>query len=168
MMSTTSSPTCILVYLLSLLASNNNLTVAFHAIYSISTILPLFIILFRTSTAFFLYDFVNFPNNIMSVIATIINILVPGKNIRIVAIWQFILAIFPIPGVLLGIYLINRIGRKYTGILGFAGYITLSFIIGATYSTLTTPTNLSPCVYSPLWNFCPDGSYGPGSNDRTY
>ncbi|KAK6595383.1 putative glycerophosphoinositol permease [Botrytis cinerea] len=192
MMATTGSPTCTLVYLLSLLASDNNLKVAFHAIYSISTILPLFVVLFRlrmtdgtlfqksnlrkrsipwrfvirkyglrclgTSTAFFLYDFVNFPNSIMS--AAIINGLVPGKNVRTVAIWQFILAVFPIPGVLLGMWLVNRIGRKWTGILGFSGYILLGFIIGGVMGN-SRRRNIFPRL-----SFCMDclrrwGTWGP-------
>ncbi|KAF7912755.1 uncharacterized protein EAF01_001776 [Botrytis porri] len=194
LMATTGSPTCTLVYLLSLVASDNNLKVAFHAIYSTSTILPLFVILFRlrmtdgklfqksnlrkraipwrfvlrkyglrclgTSTAFFLYDFVNFPNSIMS--AAIIDGLVPGKNIRTVAIWQFILAIFPIPGVLLGMWLVNRIGRKWTGTLGFSGYIILGFIIGGCYGTLTTSENL-PAFVVLYGLFASLGHMGPGA-----
>ncbi|PQE06344.1 glycerophosphoinositol glycerophosphocholine transporter protein [Rutstroemia sp. NJR-2017a WRK4] len=174
LMATTGSPSATFVYLISLLASGNNLQTAFHALYSISTLLPLLVLLFRlkmthstlflrsnfrtrripwayafrsfgwrllgTSTAFFLYDFVNFPNSIMS--AAIINSLVPGKNVRTVAIWQFILAVFPIPGVLLGSWLVNRIGRRWTGILGFVGYIVLGFIIGGCYARLTEPGNL--------------------------
>ncbi|KAF7884495.1 uncharacterized protein EAF02_004831 [Botrytis sinoallii] len=194
LMATTGSPTCTLVYLLALLASHNNLTVAFHAIYSISTLLPLVVMLVRlrmtdgklfrasnfrtrptpwrfvlrtyglralgTSTAFFLYDFVNFPNSIMS--AAIINGLVPGKNIRTVAIWQFVLAIFPIPGVLLGMWLVNRIGRKWTGILGFAGYIFLGFIIGGCYGRLTTAENL-PAFIVLYGLFASLGHMGPGA-----
>ncbi|KAF7895111.1 hypothetical protein EAF00_006925 [Botryotinia globosa] len=194
LMATTGSPTCTLVYLLALLASHNNLTVAFHAIYSISTLLPLLVMLVRlrmtdgklfqksnirtrsipwhfvlrtyglrclgTSTAFFLYDFVNFPNSIMS--AAIINGLVPGKNIRTVAIWQFILAIFPIPGVLLGMWLVNRIGRKWTGTLGFGGYIILGFIIGGCYGKLTTPENL-PAFIVLYGLFASLGHMGPGA-----
>ncbi|KAF7936109.1 uncharacterized protein EAE98_002328 [Botrytis deweyae] len=194
LMATTGSPTCTLVYLLALLASHNNLTVAFHAIYSISTLLPLVVMLVRlrmtdgklfrasnfrtrptpwrfvlrtyglralgTSTAFFLYDFVNFPNSIMS--AAIINGLVPGKNIRTVAIWQFVLAIFPIPGVLLGMWLVNRIGRKWTGILGFAGYILLGFIIGGCYGRLTTAENL-PAFIVLYGLFASLGHMGPGA-----
>lgn len=89
-----------------------------------------------TSSAFFLYDFVNFPNSIMS--SAIINSIVPGKNVRTVALWQLILALFPVPGVLLGAWLINNIGRKWTGISGFVGYIVLGFIIGGCYTPLTT------------------------------
>jgi MFS family permease len=74
--------------------------------------------------------------------AAIINSLVPGKNVRTVAVWQFILAVFPIPGVLLGSWLVNRIGRRWTGILGFGGYIVLGFVIGGCYAPLTTSRNL--------------------------
>lgn len=93
LMATSGSALCIFVYLMALLGSDNALKVAFHAIYSISTILPLLVILSRwrmqdgalfmksnfhkrkipwtllvrkywlrilgTSSAFFLYDFVN-------------------------------------------------------------------------------------------------------------
>jgi MFS family permease len=168
-MATSGAPICTFVYLASLLASDDNLKVAFHAIYSIATFLPLFVMLFRlrmqdgllfrksnfkkrhvpwklvikkywlrllgTSSAFFLYDFVNFPNSIMS--AAIINSLVPSKNVRTVAVWQIILALFPVPGVLLGAWLVNRIGRKWTGVAGFVGYIVLGFIIGGCYQPLT-------------------------------
>lgn len=93
LMATSGSALCIFVYLMSLIGSDNELKVAFHAIYSIATILPLLVILSRwrmqdgklftrsnfhkrripwvlllrmywkrilgTSSAFFLYDFVN-------------------------------------------------------------------------------------------------------------
>lgn len=170
LMATSGGPICTFVYLASLLASSNNLRIAYHAMYSISTLLPLLVVAFRpkmtdgrlfrksnfkkrhipwklvikkywlrllgTSSAFFLYDFVNFPNSIMS--AAIINSLVPGKNVRTVALWQLILALFPVPGVLLGAWLVNRIGRRWTGIVGFTGYIVLGFIIGGCYTPLTT------------------------------
>lgn len=76
--------------------------------------------LLGTSTAFFLCDFINFPNSIMS--AAIINTIVPGENIRTVAIRQLILAFLPVPGVLVGIYLVSKLGRRWIGILGFAGF----------------------------------------------
>lgn len=93
LMATSGGPLCTFVYLMALLGSNNNLKVAYHAMYSISVFLPIFVVLFRlkmtdaklfkksnfkkrnipwililkkywlrllgTSSAFFLYDFVN-------------------------------------------------------------------------------------------------------------
>jgi uncharacterized membrane protein len=62
--------------------------------------------------------------------SVIVSSLVPTRSVRTIAIWQIILALFPVLGVLLGAYLANRIGRKWTGILGFT--------IGGCYTTLTT------------------------------
>ena len=70
--------------------------------------------------------------------SAIINSIVPDHNVRTVALWQLILALFPIPGVLLGSWLVNKIGRKWTGVAGFVGYIVLGFIIGGCYTQLTT------------------------------
>ncbi|KAH0160858.1 inorganic phosphate transporter, partial [Aureobasidium melanogenum] len=170
LMATSAAPICTAIYLISLTASNNNLRIAFHAIYAISIFLPLFVaflrfrmrdgILFRrnnfktkksppyllvlkrygwrllgTSAAFFLYDFINFPNGIMS--SVIINNVVKGKDVRQTAIWQFILALLAVPGPIAGSWLCNRIGRRWTGIAGWSGYIILGFVIGGCYTLLT-------------------------------
>jgi MFS family permease len=195
LMATSAAPICTAIYLITLIASNNNLRTAFHAIYSISIFLPLFVaflrfrmrdgLLFRrnklrqhlsppyllvlkrygwrllgTSSAFFLYDFINFPNGIMS--AAIINNVVPGKDVRQTAIWQFILALLAVPGPILGSYLTNRIGRRWTGILGWLGYIILGFLIGGFYTSLTTSTNIAAFVvlYGLMQSF---GHMGPGA-----
>lgn len=92
--------------------------------------------------------------------SVIINSLVPGKNIRTVAIWQLILALFPVPGVLLGAWLVNRIGRKWTGILGFSGYIILGFIIGGLYDKLTSHIAAFVVLYG---LFACLGHMGPGA-----
>ncbi|KAJ6088206.1 hypothetical protein N7486_009467 [Penicillium sp. IBT 16267x] len=195
LMATLASPILQIIYLICLIASNNNLTITFHAIYSIATILPVAIIilrlfmadstlfrhsnlrnqrrspriylllarrywwrLFTTSFAFFLYDFINFPNSIMS--SSIISSLVKDNDIRQTAIWQVILAVLPVPGVLIGAWLTNVIGRRNTGILGFAGYVILGFIIGGTYSKLSKNIAAFVVLYGMLQAF---GHMGPGA-----
>jgi MFS family permease len=100
------------------------------------------------------------PNSIMS--SVIINSLVPGKNVRVVALWQLYLALMPVPGVLVGAWLVNKIGRRWTGILGLmAGYVVCGFIIGGLYDRLTTnslPTFV--VLYGLLQAF---GHMGPGA-----
>jgi MFS family permease len=100
------------------------------------------------------------PNSIMS--SVIINSLVPGKNVRVVALWQLYLALMPVPGVLVGAWLVNKIGRRWTGILGLmAGYVVCGFIIGGLYDRLTT--NSLPAfvvLYGLLQAF---GHMGPGA-----
>ena len=195
LMATSAAPICTAIYLLTLVATNNNLITAYHAIYSISVFLPLFVaflrfrmrdgILFRrnhfgrqisppyllvlkrygwrllgTSAAFFIYDFINFPNSIMS--SAIINNVVPGKDVRQTAIWQFILALLAVPGPIVGSYLTNRIGRRWTGIAGWTGYIVLGFIIGGCYSHLTSSSYIAAFVvlYGLMQSF---GHMGPGA-----
>lgn len=194
-MATSAAPICTAIYLLTLVATNNNLITAYHAIYSISVFLPLFVaflrfrmrdgLLFRrnnfkrqisppyllvlkrygwrllgTSAAFFVYDFINFPNSIMS--AAIINNVVPGKDVRQTAIWQFILALLAVPGPILGSYLTNRIGRRWTGIAGWTGYIVLGFIIGGCYTSLASSSYIAAFVvlYGLMQSF---GHMGPGA-----
>lgn len=195
LMATSAAPIQMIVYLVSLKASHNNLPVTFHAIYSIATILPAIILvlrffmtdstlfhysnlkrqrkpprlywllakrywrrLFTTSLAFFLYDFINFPNSIMS--STIISSLVTDHNIQTTAIWQVILAALPVPGVLIGAWLTNVIGRRNTGLVGFAGYVVLGFIIGGTFSKLSRHMAAFVVLYGLLQGF---GHLGPGA-----
>lgn len=195
LMATLASPILMIIYLITLVASNNNLTIAFHAIYSIATILPVIIIVMRifmadstlfhysnfknqrksprlillllrrywwrittTSLAFFLYDFINFPNSIMS--STIISSLVKDNNVRTTAIWQVILAVLPVPGVLVGAWLTNLIGRRWTGIAGFTGYVVLGFVIGGTYTKLSQHIAAFVVLYGLLQAF---GHMGPGA-----
>ncbi|TVY40804.1 Glycerophosphoinositol transporter [Lachnellula occidentalis] len=195
LMATSGAPICTFVYLMTLLATSNNLKTAYHAINGISIVLPFLVILCRlkmhdgrlfrksnfkqravpwmillkqkkyllrllgTSSAFFLYDFVNFPNSILS--SAIINNIVPNHNVRQVALWQLILALFPVPGVFLGAWLVNRIGRRWTGILGFSGYIIIGFIMGGAYTELTTKSIPAFVVLYGLLQAC--GHMGPGA-----
>ncbi|KAE8153796.1 MFS general substrate transporter [Aspergillus avenaceus] len=195
LMATSAAPIQLIVYLICLKASNNNLPVTFHALYSIATIMPAIILvlrffmadstlfhysnfksqrkpprfyfllakrywwrLFTISLAFFLYDFINFPNSIMS--STIISSLVKNNNIQTTAIWQVILAALPVPGVVIGAWLTNAIGRRNTGLLGFAGYTVLGFIIGGTFSKLSKNMAAFVVLYGLLQAF---GHMGPGA-----
>ncbi|KAL2814229.1 major facilitator superfamily domain-containing protein [Aspergillus cavernicola] len=196
LMATLASPILMLIYLVTLKASNNNLPLTFHTIYSFATIIPFSITILRffttdstlyhnsnfkqhlhkplrfyllllrrysyrlitTSTAFFLYDFINFPNSIMS--STIIASLVPNSDLQTTAQWQLILALLPLPGVCLGAYLTNAIGRRYTGILGFAGYMVTGFLIGGFYTPLSKHIAAFVVLYGLLNAF---GHMGPGA-----
>ncbi|KAJ5248591.1 hypothetical protein N7468_000042 [Penicillium chermesinum] len=195
LMATLAGPILQIIYFICLVASGNNVTVAYHAIYSIATLVPLFIVvlrllmvdsalfhqsnlkkqrrsprlyldlvrrywwrIFTTSLAFFLYDFINFPNSIMS--STIISSLVKDGDIRQTATWQVILAVLPVPGVMIGAWLTNAIGRRNTGIAGFAGYVVLGFIIGGTYSKLSKHIAAFVVLYGLLQAF---GHMGPGA-----
>lgn len=87
--------------------------------------------------------------------------MVLGNNVRTVALWQLVLALLPIPGVLLGTWLVNRIGRKWTGVLSFSGYVLLGFVIGGCYTQLTTKSLPAFIVLYGLMQCL--GHMGPGA-----
>ncbi|KAG6358564.1 hypothetical protein INS49_012081 [Diaporthe citri] len=188
-------PVCVFVYLMTLIASNNNLDTTYIAVNAVSVILPLFVFMFRlrmqdsrlfqrsnfkstktvriplrlifkrywvrllgTGGAFFIYDFVNFPNSIMS--STIINSLVPGKALQTVAMWQLILSLMTLPGVFVGIFLVNKLGRRWTGILGFGGYLLVGLIVGCSFAQITEVIPAFVVMYGLMQSL---GHMGPGA-----
>lgn len=188
-------PVCIFVYLMTLIASNNNLHTSYVAVNAISIFLPMFVFVFRlrmedsklfqrsnfkttnaariplrlivkkywfrlvgTCGAFFLYDFINFPNSIMS--STIISSLVPGSALQTVALWQLILSLLTLPGVFIGIFLVNRLGRRWTGILGFGGYLLIGLIVGCSYAEITKVIPAFVVMYGLMQSL---GHMGPGA-----
>jgi hypothetical protein len=60
----------------------------------------------------FIYDFVAFPNGIFS--GTIISSVVHDGDIRKIAEWQLLLASITLPGVFIGAFLCNYLGRRHT------------------------------------------------------
>lgn len=92
--------------------------------------------------------------------STIIASLVKDDDVRQTAIWQVILAVLPVPGVVVGVWLTNAIGRRYTGMLGFAGYLVLGFAIGDTYAMLSQHIAAFAVLSGLLQAF---GYMGPGA-----
>src|ERR1700761_845357 len=66
--------------------------------------------LIGTCGAWFLYDFVTFPNGVFS--GVIISSVVKNSSLKSTAEYQLLLGSIALPGVLLGAFLCNRIGRK--------------------------------------------------------
>jgi len=91
--------------------------------------------LIGTSGVWFIYDFVAFPNGIFS--GTIISSVIHNGDIKKTAEWQLLLASIILPGVFIGAFLCNPLGRRNTMILGFTGYIIFGLILGLTYEKIT-------------------------------
>ncbi|KAG9240525.1 major facilitator superfamily transporter [Calycina marina] len=118
--------------------------------------------LIGTCGAWFLYDFVTFPNGVFS--GTIIASVIPstgseGEIIIKTAEWQLLLGILSLPGVFLGAYLCNRLGRKKTMMLGFSGYLIFGLIIGCSYNQITKIVPLFVIFYGLMQS---SGNLGPG------
>jgi MFS family permease len=113
-----------------------------------------------TCGAWFLYDFVIFPNGVFS--ATIISSVVDtsGSNgLRNTAQWQLLLGALALPGVFLGAYFCDRLGRKNVMMIGFSGYLVFGLIIGLTYDKITKIIPLFVIFYGLMKS---SGNFGPG------
>jgi MFS family permease len=115
-----------------------------------------------TCGAWFLYDFITFPNGVFS--GTIISSVVShsgseGDVIQRTAEWQLLLGILSIPGVFLGAFLCDRIGRKNTMMLGFSGYLVFGLIIGCSFDKITKIVPLFVVFYGLMQS---TGNMGPG------
>ncbi|KAF4623152.1 hypothetical protein D9613_001899 [Agrocybe pediades] len=113
--------------------------------------------LLGTSGAWFLYDFVTFPNGVFS--GTIISSVIHDGDIKRTAEWQLLLGAIALPGVFVGAMLCNPLGRRNTMMLGFSGYLVFGLIIGLAYDRITKIIPLFVIFYGLMQSF---GNLGPG------
>ncbi|KAJ5989277.1 Glycerophosphoinositol permease 1 [Penicillium waksmanii] len=114
--------------------------------------------LIGTCGAWFLYDFVTFPNGVFS--GTIISEATKAGSVRSTGEWQLLLGAIALPGVFLGAFLCNRVGRKNIMMIGFGGYLIFGLIIGSSYDKITKIIPLFVVFYG-LMQSC--GNFGPGN-----
>ena len=116
--------------------------------------------LIGTCGAWFLYDFVTFPNGVFS--GTIIASVVPSTSKDVIlktGEWTLLLGTLALPGVFLGAYLCDKLGRKQTMMLGFSGYLIFGLIIGCAYDKITKIVPLFVVFYGLMQS---SGNLGPG------
>ncbi|KAJ6443210.1 Major facilitator superfamily transporter [Purpureocillium lavendulum] len=116
--------------------------------------------LIGTCGAWFLYDFVTFPNGVFS--GTILSSVVSSADdnvLRSTAEWQLLLGAIALPGVFLGAYLCDRVGRRNVMMLGFSGYLVFGLIIGCAYDKMVKITPLFVVFYGLMQS---SGNFGPG------
>ncbi|KIM48102.1 hypothetical protein M413DRAFT_439811 [Hebeloma cylindrosporum] len=110
-----------------------------------------------TCGAWFLYDFVTFPNGVFS--GTIISSIIHDGDIKRTAEFQLLLGAIALPGVFVGVFLCNPFGRRNTMMLGFSGYLIFGLVIGLTYDKITHIIPLFVIFYGLMQSF---GNMGPG------
>jgi len=113
--------------------------------------------LIGTCGAWFLYDFITFPNGVFS--GTIISSIIHDGSIKRTAEWQLLLGAIALPGVFIGALLCNPFGRRRTMMLGFSGYLIFGLIIGLSYDRITKIIPLFVIFYGLMLSF---GNMGPG------
>lgn len=115
--------------------------------------------LIGTCGAWFLYDFVTFPNSVFSG-AIISSVVQGGDTLLKTGEWQLLLGIIALPGVFLGAWLCDRVGRKNVMMIGFTGYLVFGLIIGLAYDKITHILPLFVVFYGLLAS---SGNFGPGN-----
>lgn len=98
-----------------------------------------------------------FPNGVFS--GTIIASVTHGGGLIKTAEWQLLLGIIALPGVFIGAFLCNKIGRRNTMIIGFTGYLIFGLIIGCAYDQITKIIPLFVIFYGLMQS---SGNLGPG------
>jgi len=73
--------------------------------------------------------------------------------------WSLLLGTLALPGVFLGAYLCDKLGRKQTMMLGFSGYLIFGLIIGCSYDKITKIVPLFVVFYGLMQS---SGNLGPG------
>lgn len=116
--------------------------------------------LLGTCGAWFLYDFVTFPNSVFS--GAILSSVVQGGDDTLLKTgeWQLLLGAIALPGVLLGAWLCDRVGRKNVMMIGFTGYLVFGLIIGVAYDKITRILPLFVIFYGLMAS---SGNFGPGN-----
>ncbi|RAK81359.1 MFS general substrate transporter [Aspergillus fijiensis CBS 313.89] len=114
--------------------------------------------LIGTCGAWFLYDFVTFPNGVFS--GTIISSVIKDSSVMKTGEWQLLLGVIALPGVFLGAVLCNRVGRKNIMMIGFTGYLVFGLIIGCAYDKITKIIPLFVIFYGLMQS---SGNFGPGN-----
>lgn len=83
----------------------------------------------------------------------------PDGSILRTAQWQLLLGTLSLPGVFIGAWLCDRIGRKQTMMLGFSGYLVFGLIIGCSFDKITKIVPLFVVFYGLMQS---SGNLGPG------
>jgi MFS family permease len=112
-----------------------------------------------TCMVWFLYDFVLYPNHIFS--AMLIGDVV-GKDASIIGIGclQLLLASFALPGAFLGGLAVEQMGRRTVMILGFSGFVVLSFFLVFYNKQL----GLNPAAFVSVYGLLKAvAAFGPGN-----
>lgn len=115
--------------------------------------------LIGTCGAWFLYDFVTFPNSVFSG-AILSSVVQGGDTLLETGEWQLLLGIIALPGVFLGAWLCDRVGRKNVMMIGFTGYLVFGLIIGIAYDKITHILPLFVVFYGLMAS---SGNFGPGN-----
>lgn len=111
------------------------------------------------SVVWFLYNFIVYPFGLYS--ATITNnVSGNAESIAFIFGWNTVINLFYIPGTITGALIVDRLGPKWTMILGLVSQAVIGFIMSSLYERLTNNIAAFAVVYGIFLSF---GELGPGN-----
>lgn len=111
------------------------------------------------SVVWFIYDFITYPFDIYSSIV-VDNITGNSSSLTVVFGWNVVINLFYMPGTIIGAFVIDYIGPKYTLIMGLLCQAVIGFIMSGLYVQLTNHIAAFAVVYGIFLSF---GEFGPGN-----
>ncbi|TDL20750.1 MFS Git1p-related glycerophosphoinositol and glycerophosphocholine permease [Rickenella mellea] len=107
----------------------------------------------------FIYDFITYPFGIYG--STVIDNITGGSTaLTVVFGWNVVLNLFYMPGTIIGAFIVDYLGPKYTMILGLVLQAIIGFIMSGLYVQLTRHVGAFAVVYGIFLSF---GELGPGN-----
>ncbi|KAI0077879.1 metabolite transporter [Panus rudis PR-1116 ss-1] len=111
------------------------------------------------SLAWFIYDFVTYPFGLYS--STVVNNITHGDDsLTVVLGWTVVINLFYMPGTIIGAFVVDFLGPKYTMITGLLCQSVIGFIMSGAYHQLTNHIAAFAVVYGIFLSF---GELGPGN-----
>ncbi|KAM5538502.1 hypothetical protein V8D89_007835 [Ganoderma adspersum] len=111
------------------------------------------------SVTWFIYDFITYPFGLYS--STVTDTITGGNtSLSVVFGWSVVINLFYMPGTLIGAFVVDLLGPKYTMILGLLSQAVIGFIMSGLYKQLTEHIAAFAVVYGIFLSF---GELGPGN-----
>jgi len=115
--------------------------------------------LFAICLTWFIYDFITYPFGIYS--STIVNNITGGDTSLVVVFgWNVVINLFYMPGTIIGAFVVDYLGPKYTMIVGLLAQAFFGFIMSGLYNKLVNELGAFAVVYGIFLSF---GELGPGN-----
>ncbi|KAF8207091.1 MFS Git1p-related glycerophosphoinositol and glycerophosphocholine permease [Mycena galopus ATCC 62051] len=112
------------------------------------------------SVTWFIYDFITYPFGIYS--STVVDTITGGNSsLTTVFGWNVVINLFYMPGTIIGAFVVDYLGPKWTMITGLLCQAVLGFIMSGLYEQLTHHIAAFAVVYGIFLCF---GEFGPGNN----
>ncbi|KAK2463443.1 hypothetical protein APHAL10511_004529 [Amanita phalloides] len=109
--------------------------------------------------AWFIYDFITYPFGLYSSVI-VSDITASSTALSVILGWNVVINLFYMPGTIIGAFIVDYLGPKYTMIAGLLCQAVVGFLMSGLYKHLTNHIAAFAVVYGIFLSF---GEVGPGN-----